>query len=829
MTTGIFAETAARYWAKGLPVIPLREKEKMPAIDGWQFYADRMPTNGEQEHWLSAYPRSNIGIACGPQSDLVMIDIDSTDQDVIEVILGALKPMGESQWKRVGAKGMVLAYRQPVGGSLRTFQIKRADGAMVVEALSKGRQCVLPPSIHPSTQRPYEQNCDLLSVYDDLPRMSGQIEGILRQALMDHGLELSHSGWTRITDHISTGSRDNQMTKVAGFWAQGITRGELNFLEAVGRMQTWFDSCVEKVVGDQIDISKGISNLVGFLIRDVKERGKPLPKDWDLGIDDDTKKQYGLDFTHDHEEWAYEEILAYLRNEFEKHGSNTSGWITTVEFILERMSRSQSLGSIAEGKVLDYITKTAGSGITKASLAKRLRELRQGEIKGMDHTEIAQAVLKLESDYGILRNYHGVFWRWTGSHWEKEDKDKLLGTIADKFGNLDAARRRSDHMGILAVMGTLPGCHKELREDTRNGVNFANGFLTEDLKLIPHSPAFGCTYTLPYRYMPELAKESVKWNGFIDRLWTGTEGPDVDIAEKKAALQEAMAATLFGIGTRYARAVLLYGLTHTGKSQIIKVMQGLLPATQVSAVSPEDWGDRFSPSSMADKLMNIAGELHETTKIDGQKFKSITGGDTMTAQRKHEQPFAFQPYCMHWFGSNHLPKTGDTSAAFNRRWLILTFRNQIRDDEKVLDIANELIASEREHIVPWAVEGMLRLKDKRGYTLPSSHEDAIREVSDQNCSVRYWINNSLGVKLLPFVERGGSKTSPPISETKLYDAYSSFCVGVAGVPAVILKTFHMRMSDIAGERGFKKRMRATATGREELCWENITLVDAREK
>jgi hypothetical protein len=34
-------------------------------------------------------------------------------------------------------------------------------------------------------------------------------------------------------------------------------------------------------------------------------------------------------------------------------------------------------------------------------------------------------------------------------------------------------------------------------------VNFANGFLTEDLKLLPHNPDFGTTYILPFSYTPD--------------------------------------------------------------------------------------------------------------------------------------------------------------------------------------------------------------------------------------------------------------------------------------------------------------------------------------
>jgi phage/plasmid-associated DNA primase len=828
----IFADNAPEYWKRGLPVIPLKQNDKMPLTDGWQYYAEKMPSLAEQEYWLKAYPLSNIGIVLGPQSGLCMVDIDSTDEAIKDVIMQVLSPC-MSPWQRIGSKGMALAFKQPVSGPLKTFRIKKAhpdpnmqESQTIVELLSTRTQIVLPPSIHPDTKRPYIANCELLDILDDLPHIPREIENLLRQALLAHGVELSHSGWTRVTDYVSLGSRDNQMIKVAGLWAQGVTRGELSLKEAIERMAAWHESCVEKIAGDELDIQKGVSSLIGFLVRDVLERKKTLPKGWDAGIDDETKKKYGLEFTIEHEEWSYDQLIAYMTSEFSKSSANTDAWMETASYVLDRISRSESLDPMRTERLLRFIHESSGKQLTMSVLKTRVRESRQGEIKGMDHTEIAKAVIEDVSSYGELRFHTDTFWQWSGSHWRKVDREDLMRIVADKFGSLPAAKKRGDHTGIVSTMGTL--CTKELRTDPRCGINFANGYVTEELRILPHDPSYGCTYTMPYRYLPEESDRAKRFQTFLDRCWTNDEaGPDIDITEKKMALEELMAATMFGVGTRYARVALLYGMAGTGKSQLLNIVEALMPPEVVSALKPEMWGDKFGPSALVGKLLNIAGELSEKDKIAGDSFKQIVDGSSIEAQRKNGPLFHFRPQSMHWFASNHLPKSADTSAGFNRRWLIIGFWNKISREERIADLANQIVAEEREQIAAWAVRGITRLLKNNDYTLPKSHEEHLQDVAHNNDSVRYWVEASAAVRVDPFgreAAQTGSKSSPPTSETQLYEAYSGFSLNQGVARPVTLRTFQMRMKEIAEEKGLKKVMIPLGRGMEESGWKNITLV-----
>jgi hypothetical protein len=179
----IFVTTAPRYYANGLPVIPLRPMQKKPIPQGWSKYCEVMPTGDEQAAWIASQPNANIGLPLGSQSGLVMIDIDTDDEAIKAAILGALAPF-PGPWVRVGKKGMAIAYKQPVSGPLKPFKLKDAKtGQMIVECLSTGNQVVLPPSIHPETKQPYVANCDLVDVLDQLVALPQDIELRLRRAL----------------------------------------------------------------------------------------------------------------------------------------------------------------------------------------------------------------------------------------------------------------------------------------------------------------------------------------------------------------------------------------------------------------------------------------------------------------------------------------------------------------------------------------------------------------------------------------------------------------------------------------------------------------------
>lgn len=805
----LFANTAPRYWAVGMPVIPLRPRSKMPIPLSWQHYSERMPTPQEQSHWLNNLPDSNIGLPLGPQSGCIAIDIDTPNEDLIQLIQ---RVCGYSPWERIGKKGKVLMYKF---NGQKPFKIKDVDGHMICECLSSRNQVVLPPSIHPDTQRPYACNVDLAGCFQRLQPLPQDIETLLRTALTDAGVRLSHSGWTRTTDYVSQGSRDVKMTAMSGFLAAGVTRGELTLVEAIERMRAWKSMCVENVAGDDIDIEKGVRNLIQFLIQDVTgPKNRPLPIGWDEGLTPEQKKSWGLEFAEDHTEWSVTQILAYLQAEFGRHEEEGSiQRVAAIDYALRKIERSPSLSSLDTDMVYNYIIKTNKNTVNKSTLKNRLKELKQNKLEGKDHTELAKATIEELERYGELRFSQDNFWQWKGSNWEILSKWNILKTIANTFGNLPAAKKSSDHWGIYNVMKSL--VPQDGLDTLRiHGVNFANCFVDEEGVTHEHNKGYGCTYTLPFRYMPELANNHPQFDKFLYSVW----GNCKDFTQRVQALREVMCATFLGTGTSFARAVLLYGIAGSGKSQLLEIIKHLMPDNVVTYVTPYEFSDRFLKAELAKSLLNICGELKENEPIPGAAFKSVVDGSSLQGQFKYGTPFPFSPVATHWFASNYLPKTRDVTEGFNRRWLVFSFDHPVRKEDKVRDIGNLIAAEERESIVAWVLGCAKELSTKGDYTIPQSHKEIMKNINSENDTVFFYLTSEEGPRLIQAPQNTQNPTLAQLSATsqskasahadvgilvnQLYEKYSGFCYAVAHAKPVGLRAFLTRLKELGTFMGF---------------------------
>jgi putative DNA primase/helicase len=798
----IFATAAPSYWAKGLAVIPLYPMDKRPIPTDWSRFNNALPTPHEQENWIKHYNNSNIGLVLGQQSGICCIDIDSPDDNVVNILLSVLP---KSPWQRIGKKGMVLAYKWT---GHRPFRIKDSNGGMIVELLSTKQQVVLPPSIHPDTKLPYRANCDLLDVINTLPVLDEQIESILRGTLKANKIELSVSGWTKVTEWTPQGARDIQMTGVAGHYANGVLRGELSVNEAMDRMRAWYATCTEKIAGDDVNIEKGIQNLVKFVIRDVVENKKSLPSGWDNGLTEEQKVAMGLVFTVDQEEWSFQQIKDYMIEKFATTEVESAERLEVIQYVLKKVSDSSNLDSLFKDQLLLYIKDAGGMKTTMGSLRGRIRELELGDLTGTDHAQIARAVIAEFEKVAPLRYWADSFWEWTGSHWARLAEHRIMSRIVSDFGHLPAAKRANDHRGVFQTIKNLvPNVLKS--QDVR-GVNFANGFLMLNGQLVGHDPGFGMTYTLPFRYVPEEAQNAQQFMVFLNRVW----GHQPDFALRVKALQEAICSTIFALGPKFQRAMCLYGTAKTGKSTLLQIIRALVPDEAVSNCPPDSWADKFAPATMVSAILNMCGELSDKKLIDGQKFKSIIDGEEIQGQRKGQQIFNFHPVCTHWFASNHLPRTDDTSNGFNRRWLLFTFDKIIEGSEVVLDYGEKIAVEEREAIVAWAIQALPELLARSEYTVPPSHVETLKEVATMNNSVRFFILDNPVIKLSPALKdpktwEDGGKTLPRISETSLHRLYYNFCVEVAGAKPVGPKVFKIRMKELASELGFKPHISST--------------------
>jgi AAA domain/Bifunctional DNA primase/polymerase, N-terminal len=180
-----YDDVAPLYEARGYHPLPVDPKDKFPV------YLKADGTYGKAAGWttekvpLRSQGKANIGIRTGTDIGVVGVDVDTDDPD-IQAALPAI--VRNSLVKKRGQRGYTSFLYGP-GTKSRKFLI---DGKVVVEILGVGRQTVIPPSVHPVTQKPYEWVGDGFELLDveperDLAHVPADFERLIEEALRPFG------------------------------------------------------------------------------------------------------------------------------------------------------------------------------------------------------------------------------------------------------------------------------------------------------------------------------------------------------------------------------------------------------------------------------------------------------------------------------------------------------------------------------------------------------------------------------------------------------------------------------------------------------------------
>jgi len=156
-----------------------------------------------------------------------------------------------------------------------------------------------------------------------------------------------------------------------------------------------------------------------------------------------------------------------------------------------------------------------------------------------------------------------------------------------------------------------------------------------------------------------------------------------------------------------------------------------MPAGTTSAIAPQDWAQEYRRAMLVGKHLNAVGELPEREIIASEAFKAIVTGDPIVGRIIRESPMTFRPKAGHYFAANRLPGTSDQTEGFWRRFVVLTFNRNLKDDPtRDPEIVSKLL-TELPEIVSWLLEGAARLIRAKAYTIPSSHHAASRGVAKE--------------------------------------------------------------------------------------------------
>lgn len=863
----IFARYAPFYHAKKMSVIPLHVNSKRPLTTAWSDFSEYLVPDDIHQQWMSLPADHNIGLVLGRQSNVGALDIDYADQDLIDAILEML-PAGYDKWKRIGAKGMVLAFRFNPKVP-RAFKIIDKQKGTLVEYLCTGQQIVLPPSIHPDTKQPYTSNSDLWEIVDDLPMIPDDLEERIRNLCVLKGYEISNKGVGSLVEHIPAGFRDSSITQKNGLLAHQVVEGKITIRQAIDHLHAINDGFTEQVEGDPMDMDKHTRNLIKFIHQTMQKRKIALPAGWAEGLSDKEIAQLGLSEVN--EEWSYERILSYY--DLEADNVKEENALSLVDDVLFRLAQIKKPDAVRESWCINKIVEKSGLPIKPSDLKAKLRQMREEaqkttaiggdedgngatEITLNTHTEVATAVIDLMSTLHPVKVDNGTLYKFMGSHWVALEPTELKQFIAVNFANLDIMKRNSDIDGVYKQVLIL--CEQGLIDNQDAYVNVANGMVVENpaaklvndnhsmekeedrlrQSILSHPSAqmglwsdaeiksaqdnlvkkFRESSVSPLSFVPHSGEygstyvlpyrylpELAGKMPLFDKFLHDSWGHNDDYQQRRDALQEALYVSFMGRATKYQRAFLLYGLAQSGKSVLLEIIGSLFPDEAKASVSFDKMSENRMVVSLHRKNLNIVGELSERKYIEGDVFKSVIDGSPRSVYQLYKESFMMRPTAAHWAASNHLPKTADTSEGFTRRWLFFHFDQQVAADKIDVDLAKKIISQEREAIFAWALEAGSRLSRSQGFTLPTSHKRLIATLSFQTNPALFFLMKDPSLEIKKFAHPTKQHEVFEATELDLHLQFRQFMrLGIGSRRVIEMQEFRHMLDEIIKARGIER-------------------------
>jgi Family of unknown function (DUF5906) len=353
--------------------------------------------------------------------------------------------------------------------------------------------------------------------------------------------------------------------------------------------------------------------------------------------------------------------------------------------------------------------------------------------------EIAEFIVwQLKRDHGQVPYSEGHFWRYIGTHWEPISREDLRRRVQQcdgmYWGNNAGRVRLNKHRidSIIHEAGVFlsePGFF----EAYRPGINCLSGFISFDdgsPRLMPHKPDHRQRHVLQARWEPGAPAE-IPEGSLLARLLHGCFLGDPDAEKKISLVGEIAGAAALGHGPRHTapKAVVLLGrLAGNGKSQILNVLRGLLPASAVSSVPPSKFSDEKHVVKLVGKLLNTSDELGTAKAIASEGFKAIITGEPVMAREVYAPAVEFRPQAQHVFACNQLPAfNGGMDRGVQRRLMPIVFNRTIPLEERIPHIGQRIVEEELDLVLVFAVDGAKRLLKRGHFPEPVSSREVLLE------------------------------------------------------------------------------------------------------
>tara|TARA_R110000787_G_scaffold203159_1_gene313678 strand:+ start:1312 stop:2712 length:1401 start_codon:yes stop_codon:yes gene_type:complete len=192
------------------------------------------------------------------------------------------------------------------------------------------------------------------------------------------------------------------------------------------------------------------------------------------------------------------------------------------------------------------------------------------------------------------------------------------------------------------------------------------------------------------------------------------------------------------------KMVMFVGDGRNGKGKTIDLIRRFLGLSNCSSVPLASLSDNsFRVSELFGKMVNLAGDLSNTSLKETGMLKQTTGRDLIGAKRKFLNEIKFINYSKHIFACNDLPKVYDMSDGFWERWMVFEFpykfipksefdalkENEIKNHKLMdTDLINKISSPEElSGLLNKALEGLQRILQNKEFSY-STGSDEIKKM-----------------------------------------------------------------------------------------------------
>lgn len=332
------------------------------------------------------------------------------------------------------------------------------------------------------------------------------------------------------------------------------------------------------------------------------------------------------------------------------------------------------------------------------------------------HSDMAEAILAVRS-FLTLNDTKQILWYDYPAGVYRFNGETVIEQFAQMWlGKLGLESTATNHY-MAQVVGYIRRetyIHRDKLNTNRDIVVVKNGVIDlNSRKLLPHSKEYKATVALPVTY--DVGADCPKITKFIS---------EVVKAENRLLLWELPAWCL----TPYSviqRLVILLGEGANGKTVYLEMLRRFLGRENCTAYSLQSLtNNRFAIAGLYGKLANISPELPSTALRQAGPLKTLTGLDTVEAEKKFRDSFNFVNTAKMIFATNTPPEISEDTLAVWRRFVVIDFPFKFVGDRADKNLLTKLTTEkELSGLLNKALDALARLKANGDFSYTRSIED----------------------------------------------------------------------------------------------------------